>query len=86
MKKNKKRHYSPAPADISEELKGSVPAEDLLPSPHRIAAMIQKAETIPVTMNLKKKTVERYKKFAIKRKIKYQAFVSTLLDTYAHRL
>lgn len=85
MKKNK-RDYSAAPVDIAHELENSVETEDFLPSPDRIAAMIQKTETVPVTMNLKKKTVERYKKFALKRRIKYQTFVSTLLDTYAQRL
>lgn len=87
MKKTKLiKHYDSAPSDIAEELEGSIPVEDFLPSPEQIASMIQRADTIPITMNLKKKTLERYKKFAIKKGIKYQSFVSTLLDAYAQRL
>ncbi|HBF12860.1 MAG TPA: hypothetical protein DDW49_05660 [Deltaproteobacteria bacterium] len=85
MKKNKKKKYGPAPAHIAKELKHSVEIADFLPSPDHIASMIQKAEVVPVTMNVKKKTIEKYKTFAEKRGIKYQVFVSTLLDTYAQR-
>jgi predicted DNA binding CopG/RHH family protein len=78
--------YTEAPAEIARELAHSVPVTDFLPSPDKIAAMIRKEETIPVTMNLKQKTVERYKRFAKKRKVRYQTFVSALLDRYAQRL
>jgi predicted DNA binding CopG/RHH family protein len=75
-----------APADIAEELKNSVPIEDFLPSPAVIAKSLKKQETVPVTMNLKKHTVAQYKRFAAKKGIKYQTFVSTVLDTYAKHL
>jgi predicted DNA binding CopG/RHH family protein len=48
-----------------------------------IADSLRKQVTVPVTMNLKKETVARYKRFADKKGIKYQMFVSTVLDTYA---
>jgi predicted DNA binding CopG/RHH family protein len=82
----KRKEYTSAPAAIAEEIENSIPIEDFLPSPDEIAAMIKKEETIPVTMNLKKKTLDRYKRFASKRGIKYQTFVSTLLDNYAQKL
>lgn len=85
MIKNRKT-YTAAPREIADELEQSVSVEDFLPSPDQIAGMIQKADTVPMTMNLKRKTLERYKNFARKRGIKYQVFVSTLLDTYAQRL
>lgn len=86
MKKTRTKKYTAAPADIADEIAKSVPVEDFLPSPDRMAAMIQKAEIVPMTMNVKKKTLDRYKKFAHEKGIKYQVFVSTLLDTYAQRL
>jgi predicted DNA binding CopG/RHH family protein len=82
----KTKGYTNAPADIAEEIKNSVAIEDLLPSPETIAASLKKMETVPVTMKLKKDTVERYKRFADKKGIKYQSFVSTILDTYAKHL
>lgn len=84
MKKNK--GYTNAPKDIAKEMKDSVPVDDFLPSPEEIASMIQKDETVPITMKLKRNTVERYKRFARKRGLKYQTFVSTVLDSYAKRL
>jgi predicted DNA binding CopG/RHH family protein len=78
--------YTNAPADIAEDLANSRSIEDFLPSPAIIAAMLKKEETIPVTMKLKKNTVNRYKRFAAQKGIKYQTFVSTLLDSYAQRL
>lgn len=82
----KTKRYSRAPADIAEELKTSVAIDDFLPSPESIAAMLKKQDTVPVTMKLKKNTLDRYKRFAAKKGIKYQTFVSTLLDSYAKRL
>jgi predicted DNA binding CopG/RHH family protein len=84
MSKTKK--YTDAPADIAEELENSVPIEDFLPSPESIANLLKKQETIPVTMKLKKETIARYKRFADKKGIKYQTFVSSILDSYAKAL
>jgi predicted DNA binding CopG/RHH family protein len=83
---SKTKGYSNAPADIAEELEQSVAIEDFLPSPVVIAESLKKEKTIPVTMNLKKDTVERYKRFAAKKRIKYQTFVSSLLDMYSKHL
>lgn len=86
MRKNKSNGYTNAPADVLKEMEASVPVNDFLPSPEKIATLLQKKEMIPVTMKLQKSTVERYKKFARKKGIKYQTFLSTLLDTYAQKL
>lgn len=83
---NKSNDYTNAPAEIARELKNSVVIKDFLPSPGIIAESLKKQETVPVTMNLKKDTLERYKRFATKKGIKYQTFVSTVLDTYAKHL
>jgi len=82
----KTKGYTNAPAKIAEELENSVSINDFLPSPESIAAMLKKQDTVPVTMKLKKNTLERYKRFAAKKGIKYQTFVSTVLDSYAQRL
>ena len=83
---NKANNYSNAPDDIAKELENSVAIKDFLPSPGIIAESLKKQETIPVTMKLKKDTIKRYKRFAAKKGIKYQSFVSTILDTYARHL
>lgn len=82
----KVNRYSKTPRDIAGEIKNSVPIEDFLPDPGVIASMIRKEEMIPVTMKLRKKTVAEYKIYAKKMGIKYQTFVSALLDKYAHHL
>lgn len=82
----KTKNYSNAPKDIAEELKNSVAIDDFLPSPGVIAKSLKKQETIPVTMKLKKETIALYKRFAQKKGIKYQTFVSTVLDNYAKHL
>ena len=83
---SKTKGYTNAPADIAEELENSDAIDDFLPSPDSIAAMLKKQDTVPVTMRLKKKTLDRYKRFAARKGIKYQTFLSTLLDSYAQRL
>ena len=83
---SKTKSYSNAPAGIAGELEDSVAVDDFLPPPGAIAESLKKAETVPVTMKLKKDTVDRYKRYAQKKGIKYQTFVSTVLDTYAKRL
>jgi predicted DNA binding CopG/RHH family protein len=80
------KEYTDAPAAVAEELRTSITVKDFLPSPETIAAMIAKEKTVPVTMKLKRKTVDRYKMFARKKGVKYQSFVSALLDLYAQKL
>jgi predicted DNA binding CopG/RHH family protein len=83
---NKPKGYSNAPAEIADELERSVVIDDFLPAPEAIAKSLKKQETVPVTMKLKKDTVDRYKRYAQRKGIKYQTFVSTVLDAYAKRL
>ncbi|EKD28871.1 MAG: hypothetical protein ACD_79C00182G0016 [uncultured bacterium] len=77
--------YTNAPVEIAEEIKNSVPVKDFLPLPEEIASMLKKEKTVFVTMRLKKRTVERYKVFAARKGIKYQNFVSSVLDQYAQK-
>lgn len=78
--------YTKAPRGLAKEIADSIPIEDFLPSPREIAAGIRREEMIPVTMKLRKKTVNQYKLYAQKMGVKYQTFVSTLLDRYAQHL
>ena len=64
---SKAKGYSKAPAAIAEELENSTAIGDFLPSPEAIAKLLGKQETVPVTMKLKKDTVERYKRFAARK-------------------
>ena len=75
--------YTRTPKGLAREIVNSIPIEDFLPSPREIAAGIRREEMIPVTMKLRKKTVNQYKMYAQKMGVKYQTFVSTLLDRYA---
>lgn len=84
MSKNK--DYTDAPEDIARELENSVPVADFLPSPAEIAAMLKKEVTIPVTMKLKRRTLEKYRTFAHRTGVRYQTFISTLLDAYAKKI
>jgi predicted DNA binding CopG/RHH family protein len=83
---NKTKAHSSAPADIAQELENSVAIDAILQSPGTIAESLKKQKTVPVTIKLKKSTVDRYKQFAAKKGIKYQSFVSAVLDVYAKRL
>jgi predicted DNA binding CopG/RHH family protein len=83
---NRTKGYSNAPADIADELESTVAVDDFLPSPGVIAKSLKKQETVPVTMKLKKDTVDRYKRYAQRKGIKYQTFVSSVLDAYAKHL
>jgi len=80
---NKNKEYTAAPAEIAQEIQNSRRIADFLPSPETIAGMLKKEPTVPVTMNLKKMTVESYRRYARRKGIKYQTFISTLLDSYA---
>ena len=84
MKKTSR--YTKAPRGIAKEIEASHPIEDFLPNPREIASMIRKEEMIPVKMKMKKRTVNEYKVYALKMGIKYQTFVSALLDKYAQHL
>jgi hypothetical protein len=63
---NKTNDYSNAPSEVAEELENSVAIDDFLPSPGSIAESLKKQVTVPVTMKLKKDTVDRYKRYAKK--------------------
>jgi predicted DNA binding CopG/RHH family protein len=84
--KRKADSYSDAPEGIAQEIARSVPVRDFLPPPKEIAAMLKREKTVPVTMKLKERTLLRYKSYARRRGIRYQTFVSTILDRYAEQL
>ena len=82
--RTKKSHTKAAA--LADKLENLDAMKDALPSPGAIAESLKKQKTIPVTMKLKQDTIVRYKKFAAKNGIKYQAFISAVLDMYAKHL
>ena len=56
--------------------------EDFLPPPERLAVP---NDTIKVTLNLKRSSVDFFKKAAAKHHTKYQQMIRELVDRYASR-
>jgi predicted DNA binding CopG/RHH family protein len=55
--------------------------KDFLPSPSELA---KKEHNIKVTINLRKSSVDFFKKVARKNHVQYQRVIRSLLDTYAN--
>ena len=78
----KKTNYANTPADIGEAIKESENIEDFLPSPEKL---VFKEDNVKVTLELSKRSVRLFKKYARSRGIKYQRMIRNLVDQYASR-
>jgi len=78
----KKTTYSNAPADIGKAIADSEIIEDFLPSP---GDLVFKEDNVKVTLELSKRSVGLFKKYARSRGIKYQRMIRNLVDQYASR-
>jgi predicted DNA binding CopG/RHH family protein len=78
----KRMEYTNAPPDIAKAIEESVVIKDFLPPPDKLAF---KEENIKVTLELSKKSVALFKKYARKRGVKYQRMIRNLIDQYANR-
>ena len=76
----KKDNYVDAPNDIRDAIKKSEVVEDFLPSPD---SLVLKEENIKVTLDLSKRSVNLFKRYAKKRGYKYQRMIRNLVDRYA---
>ena len=77
---NKK--YEKAPSDISEAIEQAEVIADFLPPPDQL---VPKEETVRVTLNLNKKSVDFFKIRAQENGIPYQRMIRKVLDIYAER-
>lgn len=72
----KRRRYTEGP----ESLKTAKVIEDIFPSPEDL---LLEDETIRISINLTKSTVESFKRFANEHDTKYQRVIRRLLDEFA---
>ena len=78
----KKTKYTKTPSDIKEAVQQSEIIEDFLPSPSELAI---KEENVKVTLELSKRSVSLFKKYAGKKGLKYQRMIRNLVDQYADK-
>lgn len=78
----KKIKYSNAPRDVSEAIKQSEIIQDFLPLPDEL---VFKEDNIKVTLELSKRSVTLFKRYAKKKEFKYQRLLRNLVDLYAEK-
>ena len=78
----KKNGYSDAPTDVGEAIKDAKVIDDFLPPPDEL---ILRDDTVKVTISLTKKSVDFFKKSAIKQGVPYQTMIRKVLDLYSQR-
>ncbi|MBD3393068.1 MAG: hypothetical protein GF410_13705 [Chitinivibrionales bacterium] len=67
---------------MAQAIANSEVIEDFLPSPDEL---VLKEDNVKVTLELSKRSVSLFKRFAQKRGYKYQRMIRNLLDQYAER-
>lgn len=75
--------YTNAPPDIGKAIKESVIVDDFLPRPDKL---VFKEDNIKITLELSKKSVTLFKRYANKRGVKYQRMLRNLIDHYASKV
>jgi len=75
----KKTVYSNAPEKISRAIMASDIIEDFLPAPGNL---IKKEDTVKVTIQLSKKSINFFKEKAHELGVPYQTMIKTVLDKY----
>jgi predicted DNA binding CopG/RHH family protein len=76
----KKIQYSEAPAKIAKAIESSVRVKDFLPPPEEL---IEEDESVKVTIQLSKRSINFFKKNANRQGIPYQRMIKKVLDLYA---
>ena len=77
-----KTRYNPVPAELAESIEGAEVIPDFLPSPDQL---VLREETVRVTLNLNKRSVDFFKSSAQQNGVPYQSMIRRLLDIYAER-
>lgn len=74
------KKYESAPADIAEAIEQAEVIPDFLPSPDQL---VLKEETVRVTLNLNRRSVDFFKIKARENGVPYQSMIRKVLDLYA---
>ena len=77
-----KTRYDKAPAELSDAIEGAEIIPDFLPSPDQL---VLREETVRVTLNLNKRSVDFFKSSAQQNGVPYQSMIRRVLDIYAER-
>jgi len=78
----KRTEYDRAPADIAEAIQQAEVVADFLPPPDRL---VLKGDTVKVTLNLNRNSVEFFKSQARKTGVPYQHMIRRVLELYTER-
>lgn len=78
----KKTKYTDAPPDIRKAIEQSEVIEDFLPSPDKL---VFKEDNVKVTLELSKRSVNLFKRYAKKKGYRYQRMIRSLVDLYAKK-
>ncbi len=76
------RKYEKAPSDIAEAIEQAEVILDFLPPPDQL---VLREETVRVTLNLNKRSVDFFKIRARENGVPYQSMIRKVLDIYAER-
>jgi predicted DNA binding CopG/RHH family protein len=79
MKKTKKTE---TPRGVKEAIESSEIVRDFLPTP---SALVYKEDNIKVTLELSRRSISRFKRFAKKNGFPYQRMLRSLIDQYAEK-
>jgi len=74
--------YTDAPKDIAKAISVAEPVVDFLPSPECFAENLGKEK---ISLNVDKKALARYRAYAGKHGLKYQALMNQVLSSYAEK-
>ena len=77
-----KAKYEDAPAELAEAIEQAEMIPDFLPSPDRL---VVREETVRITLNLNKRSVDFFKSSARQNGVPYQSMIRKVLDIYAER-
>jgi predicted DNA binding CopG/RHH family protein len=78
----KKTLYTEAPGDVSRALVEGELISDFLPPPEEL---VRKEPKVKITITLNSGSVEFFKKYAEKNKVKYQTMINNVLDHYVQK-
>lgn len=78
----KKTEYTEAPQDIKEAIEKSEIIDDFLPKP---SELVFKEDNVKITLELSRRSIDIFKRYALKKGYKYQRMIRNLVDRYAEK-